>query len=218
MTKKERAALGKRVCKDLVGFCVKGPLLFVCPVDHTLRGIYFDSSSFDKKRFFVQIFLQPLFVPAPTLAFNLGWRLGGDAHFWTSDAPDADQALIVAIKDKVIPFFGAVQATTDLIAAARQLGKTADPYVKQVVAYAYAREGDATRAQAQLEELANPVGLDTAWKRDIAERASLLRRLLRSSPSAGTQQLDHWEHEMVQKLELDAFRYGADNSVVTCNR
>jgi hypothetical protein len=51
MTKKELAAIAKRLLPSFPGFTLKGALMFVQPLDHTLRGFQFEPSAFSKKAF-----------------------------------------------------------------------------------------------------------------------------------------------------------------------
>ena len=53
MRAKDFVTLEKRLLPNLPNFTIKGPLLFIVPIGHTLRGFHFDGSSFDKKAFYV---------------------------------------------------------------------------------------------------------------------------------------------------------------------
>ena len=57
MKTRDVVTLGSRLIPDLPGFIVKERLLLMAPLHHTVRGIYFDDSSFDQNLFFVEVFL-----------------------------------------------------------------------------------------------------------------------------------------------------------------
>ena len=63
MNKKEIINLGNKLLRTLPNFALKGQLLCVQPIDHILRAIFFDTS-IDPRKFYVQVFIQPLFIPA----------------------------------------------------------------------------------------------------------------------------------------------------------
>ena len=66
MKTREFVNLEKRLLQDLPGFAIKGSLMFISPVGHTLRGFCFDTSGFDKRAFY----LWSLFMP-PVCAFKI---------------------------------------------------------------------------------------------------------------------------------------------------
>jgi hypothetical protein len=89
MKTKDFVSLAQQLLRRLPGFTVKGPMMFICPAKHYLRGIYFEASSFDAKPFYVWTFILPLYVPNKYVSFNLGKRVrnaGGDR--WKADAPN----------------------------------------------------------------------------------------------------------------------------------
>jgi hypothetical protein len=59
MNTKEFMELGKHLLQYFPGFTLKGKLLFMSQVEHTLRGFYFEPSAFDKKSFYINVFFQP---------------------------------------------------------------------------------------------------------------------------------------------------------------
>jgi hypothetical protein len=202
----EIAAFGKRLLADLPGFAVKGRMLFMRPVGHTLRGIFFDRS-INPRGFYVQVFLQPLFVPAEHVAFNVGWRLGGDSRIWNADAPGLISELDAALKREALPFLSGAQSPQDVAQAAASLRKSGDSHVQQAIAYSLARGGEtqpAATALAQLGEMLN-LKAQYPWQQEMQRRAEVLRAELRDNPSAAHQRLASWEAETTKKLGLESF-------------
>jgi len=202
----EIATFGKRLLADLPGFAAKGQMLFMRPIGHTLRGIFFDRSV-NPRGFYVQIFIQPLFVPAEHVAFNVGWRLGGSSHIWNADAPGLISELDAALKREALPFLSGVQSPQDVARAAASLQKSGDPYVQQAIAYAFARDGDAQQAATALTQLVRTLDLKEQypWQREMQRRAEVLKAELQDNPLVARQRLESWEVETTKRLGLERF-------------
>lgn len=202
----EIATFGKRLLADLPGFTVKGRMLFMLPIGHTLRGIFFDRSV-NPRGFYVQVFIQPLFVPAEHVSFNVGWRLGGSSHIWNADAPGLISELDAALKREAVPFLSGVQSPQDVARAAASLQKSGDPYVQQAIAYAFARGGDVQQAATALTQLVRALDLKEQypWQREMQRRAEVLKAELRDNPSVARQRLESWEVETTKQIGLERF-------------
>ncbi len=207
MKKKEFETIGKRLLAYLPGFSVRGDMLFIQPVGHTLRAIVFDRS-IDPRRFYVQILIEPLFVPMDLVGFNIGWRLGGGCHTWSADDPDIVPELGAALKREAMPFLARVHTPRDVAHAAESLNLSKDPYVQQAIAYALARARDVEQATAALDQLVHLLDTPTKypWQQEMTGRALALRAKLSSDPVAAERQLDAWEAESVSNLGLEKFR------------
>src|SRR5947209_27626 len=201
MKNKEFEAIGKRLLPYLPGFTVCGNMLFIRPVGHTLRAIMFDRS-IDPRGFYVQVFLEPLFVPTNVIGFNIGWRVGGGSHTWNADDPNLVAELGTALKREAFPFLSGAQTPSDVARAASSLKLSGDFYVQQAVAYALARAGNAEGAAAALEQLVRL--LDTpvkpGWQHEMIDRAMSLKAKVADDPPAAQRQLDEWEAESAHAL------------------
>ena len=208
MKKKDFAALAKRLLPHLAGFTVKGPMLFIQPVKHTLRGIYFEGSSFDARSFYVWMFFMPLCVPTHHVGFNLGRRVrgvgGGDR--WNADAPNLLAELGAALKHEALPFLGGIESLHDVAKAATSLQTSQDPYVQEAIAYALARAGDVEQAAMALDQLVGLLDEKVPWQCEMADRARALKSQIVSNPADVQRQLAAWEAESVHNLGLEAFR------------
>jgi hypothetical protein len=218
MKKKEFEAIGKRLLPYLPGFAVKGTLLFMRPIGHTLRAVFFDRS-IDPRKFYVRIFIQPLFVPSQHLYFNIGWRLGGGSHTWSADASNLIAELGAGLKREALPFLSRIHSPQDVAEAAGSIHPIQGPaaqqtvsYVgrdeatQQAIAYALARGGDLQRGSEALDHLIELCG-DLAWQREMAARAQTLKSQLVSDPAAAQKQLDTWELDTAKTLGLEEFRW-----------
>lgn len=154
MTNKEFVTIGNRILASLPGYTAQKNLVFANPIGHTLKGVCFDRSAFDARSFYVQVFIQPMFVPAKHLGFNLGWRVGGGSHRWNADDPNMISDLTDALEREGVPFLSRVRSPREVVAAAASLNKTKDPYVQEAIAYALALAGDSEQAVAAFDHLA----------------------------------------------------------------
>lgn len=185
-------------------------LLVVQPVKDLLRGVVFEASGSDKGRFYVNVFVQPLFVPVADLPLNLGWRLGGPSHRWDRTSPTLMADLQKRFEEEILPFFERVRSPAEVPDSVRELRKTADPIARQAAAYALAWEGDAARSIAELKSLATSLRVENAapWQVMVADRAILLAGLLERDPREARLQLEAWEVGTIRALGLEKRRRG----------
>ncbi len=203
MTAKEFSVIGKELLSYLPGFALKGRLVFIKPIVHTLRAIYFDASGFDRKFFYVNVFLQPLAIRVDHFIFSAGWRLG---KLWTADAPDLIPQLRKIIHAEALPFLARAESPQGAAAAAIALQKSEDPGVQQVIAYSFARAGEITKASNALDRFVRLLNVTFEGQRKMADEAMQLRAQLLSRPDEAQRQLDMWEMETVRNLRLEEFR------------
>jgi len=170
MKNKDFAALAQRLLPDLPGFAVKAPLVFIAPMNHTLRGLCFESHSYEQKLFYVWVFFLPLCVPRKHVSFELGKRIGGDR--WNADAPDIIRELGIALKREALPFLSPIESPRDVAQAAKSLRLPQNPHVQQSIAYALASAGAIGEAIAALDELTHLLDVKVPWQLEIAERRS----------------------------------------------
>lgn len=207
MKKKDFEKLGKSILPVLPGFTVNGSLLFVQPIGHVLRAVCFDGSSFDANLFFVHVFLQPMFVPASHIIFNIGWRLGGGSHRWDIKDANIQNELGAALKREVLPFLKRVESAQDFVAAIESLPISADAYARQATAYAWAMAGNVERSVEEIEKLVRMLNVKVSWQNEMVERAEMIKKKLLDDPSKAQAQLEAWESATLQNLGLEKFRH-----------
>jgi hypothetical protein len=207
MKMKDVKRLANGLLPSLPGWSLRGRMLVREPLSGVLRAVYFDESAFDSTFFFAQAFIQPLFVPASHLTFNLGWRLGGPAYRWDLRAEDLVPRLSESISRKALPLFAQAESPRGIVNVAESLKKSADAYVQQAIAYAWAREGDVASASGAIDQLLLLLDDSVAWQREMAQRARALRQKLLEDVGGAQKQLDVWETETSAKLGLRTSDY-----------
>jgi len=203
MTKKQFLTLVGRIAPHLPEAKIKFPMIIFPPAREVLRGLYFERSGSDSRRFYLWAFFMPMCVPSQQVSFNLGRRLGDADQRWDLDDPDLDEKMLFAIRAEGLPFLEKVRTP---VAAARFAKATAEtaksPYVLQASAYMYARAGEATEAIRSLVDLLQVLELQVSWQAEIASRAQKLKALLNESPKEAEMQLRAWEDETARNLGL----------------
>lgn len=209
MRTKDFVALEKRLLPKLANFTIKGPLLFIVPIGHTLRGFHFEGSSFDKESFYVDAFFMPLYVPSQHVHFTFGRRLrdrGGD-RWSTGDV--GFEAVLEAAVQKEVPFLAGLNTALDVANALKPLGS--NPHCHEAFAYTLAQAGeirgavDAIDTLLALVESLKRVNPKLTWELEIAERAQSLKAKLTANPDAASAQLAAWESETIRNLGLETF-------------
>lgn len=202
MTTKEFVRLEKRLLPDLPEFTIRGRLMFIPPAAHILRGICFEPSAFDKKSFYVNVFVLPLCVPTQHLYFNFGKRVGTE---WNADAPDVFSKVGSALKREALPFLSRVESLHDFVELAMSFSLQ-NPHTPEAIAYAWARAGNVALATEELERLVRLLDAKIPWQRAMAERAETLKAKLLADPVEAQRQLEAWENESAKNLGLEKFR------------
>src|SRR5262249_40856150 len=117
MKTRDFVKIEKRLLSTLADFTVKGPLLFIVPIEHTLRGFHFDGSSFDKNAFYVSAFFMPLCVPRTHLHLTFGHRVRSrTGEGWNADEADFETVLKSAIQREA-PLLLTLQTPMDVAQA-----------------------------------------------------------------------------------------------------
>jgi len=204
MKNKDFAELAQRLLPNLPGFTVKAPLMFIPPAKHTLRGICFESHSYNAKQFYVWVFLLPLCIPTKHVIFNLGKRIESpEGGPWNANAPNLLLQLSATVKREALPFLSRVESPRDLAQAARSLQRPQDPYTQQAIAFALARSGGVAEAVAALDELVGLLDVKVPWQLEMTQRADALRSQLLTDAASAQKQLEAWEAETTRNLGLE---------------
>jgi hypothetical protein len=207
MTTKEFVALEKLLLPNLPKFVIKGRLLFIAPIERTLRGFHFDPSAFSKKDFYVAVFFMPLCVPMKQVHFTFGHRVGPG---WSADDPGLKTILSSAMQ-KELPFLANLKTATDVAEALKPLTKGSNPHCHEALAYTLVQAGeiraavDAIDTLLRLVDSVKRVNPDVTWELQIAERAQSLKTKLMANPEEANAQLAAWESETVRNLGLGMF-------------
>lgn len=203
MRKKDFVTLEKRLLPKFPDFVVKGSLMFLSPVRHTLRGFHFDPSGVDKAIFYLNVFYLPLCVPNQYLSFTFGHRIRNTG--WHSDAPNLEAEMIDEMQAE-LRFISNLQTIDDVILAIKALvRKSNNIHQYEAIAYMLARAGRNREAMGALDHLFDLLDTSVSWQRDMLERGKSLKAKLLTNPLEAQGQLRSWEADSVRNLGLERF-------------
>jgi len=196
-------SLGKDLLPQMPGYTHKGLMLYASPLNHVLRGFYFEDSGFDPSAFYVWAFFLPLYVPATHVSFSFGRRLGdGSGKRWHLSDSRLRQDLLACIQRDGLPFLEGIKQPHDVATAIHRLGADFDPYKLEAIAYSLAMGDDVAAAQRALERLMKVLNKSISWQAEMMERATELARKLGVDPQEARRQLAEWEKATVKNLGL----------------
>lgn len=207
MRLKEFILLETRLSQALEDFDVKGQLMILQPLEHTLKGFHFDGSNFGKTSFYVNAFFMPLYVPAKEIHFTFGRRVrdqGGDR--WDMQMPHLESILENAMQEEA-KFLRELRTPQDVARALEPLTKPnnigyVNPHCYEALAYTLAKAGDTASALNVIEILSKCANPSVGWEAEISSRASLIGTALREDPDAAYAQLAAWTAENIKNLGL----------------
>jgi hypothetical protein len=198
---KEFVELEKRLLPNFPGFTVKGKLLFISPVQNTIRGFYFEPSAFTGNDFYVNVFFLPLCVPAKCVHFTFGHRIGAEKR-WRESAPNFDTNLTSEML-KEVPFLSSLKTPKDVAKALEPLTKRLNPHCLEAFAYTLIQAEETGAAAEALDTLLRLADMNVVWQQEIASRARLIRNELLKNPEEAQKQLAVWELETALNLGLE---------------
>jgi hypothetical protein len=200
----------KYLLAHLPDFAYKGPLLFVRPVVHLLRGFSFERSSFNANAFQIVVFVQPLYVPADYITFVFRkYPHGRWGARWTLDRQDEGATMtdvLASIKAEGLPFLSRVQTPRDQARNAPLVAGDANglPAV-QTMAYSFvlAREySEATVTIDRLQAMLRAADLTDPWVNEMLTRSEQVRERLERDPEEAIALLEEWIEQTRSALRL----------------
>jgi hypothetical protein len=206
LKKRQLEAMLMKLLPTLPGFAVKGDLLLIKPLGHTLQAVCLEGSS-DAQSFYVWVFILPLFVPRKYISFELGRRIrskvGGEC--WNAKSPSVISDLSAVLASEALPFLLSIKSPLDVTRIALSFSKT-DPYVQQSLAYAFVYSGEFDRAAMELKRLIERLNVQVPWQCEMAQRSVNLLDTLDMGLANAQLRLKSWEAESVLNLGLGEFR------------
>lgn len=206
MITKAFISLENSLLPALPGFGVKGRLMVLSPLNHLLRGINFEGSSFNKTSFYATMFVMPLCVPTKSLYFNFGRRIrrkeNGDR--WSTEMLNLVEELIDALTLQAVPFLSPVESLHDFVKLAKTFS-IENPHTSKAIAFALARAGEDKQAISVIDQLLHRLDMKVPWQVEIGDMARDLMSKLIKDPAEAYKQLKMWEAETISNLGLDNF-------------
>lgn len=204
MTRREFAVIEKKIQESLPEFIIAGPKMLLQPIQPLLRFILFDPSGFDKKGFYIDVGIVPLYIPMQYFGWNFGTRIRDRANRdgWQSDAPNLTREIVTAIKTQAIPYLAQGASLGDFIALVEKSSRS-NPHVLEALGYSLIKVGRYSEAQNILTFTLDTIDLTSHWQREIHVRVSAILEKLCNDVNTAQAQLAGWEKETLRNLKLD---------------
>jgi hypothetical protein len=189
----------------------RGRLAYLPDLNSLLRGYYFDVSGFDKARFTVNVFVQPLYVPFPSIAFTNGGRLGtlrgAQERWWSLDAQN--EAVVMSevcalIDSEGEPFLREIDGPEALLGYLR---RAPEPTVRQrqTIAYSLALLGRYADAVVELDRMTSDIQGSVGrppWMDAMVVEAGALRATLVSDGPRSVDIFRSWRDATLKNVGL----------------
>lgn len=188
--------LAKQILPHFPGFVVKGKILFMSPVEKTLRGFHFEPSAFSDEDFYVNVFFLPFCVPVKEVHYTFGHRVG---QRWKVNEPNLLRELTHRML-KEAPYVAHLMTPDDVAVALEPFAKRRNPHSLEAYAYTLVQSGQLRKASVVLEDLGDVLDKTVDWQHEIASRAQLIRDHLAADGKEATEQLKIWEAETASEL------------------
>jgi hypothetical protein len=194
-------SLSNYLLPHMKSYAREGQMIFATPVDHILRGFYFEDSGFDPAAFYVWVFFLPMYVPTTHVSFTFGKRLGGGGgRRWTMNDANLCEELLCSIQQEGFPFLRDVEEPRQLATAVQKLCGESDPYGLEAIAYSLVMAGEFLAGLTFLNELEKKLDMSIKWQGEILKRATQLGKLLVNDPENGKRLLAEWERITAKNL------------------
>ncbi|HYR11155.1 MAG TPA: hypothetical protein VEQ60_25465 [Longimicrobium sp.] len=212
MTVKQLAALYGRYLRDaLPGTAVRRSLVYLHPVGDLLRGCHFESSGPGGTRFVVHAFVQPLYVPFPSVDLTCGTRLGPGRERWFDLASEPEERVMAEvlrlIRTQAMPLFQRFAEPAHFARHGEELvSNTKAPDFVQAVAYSHLLAGEYVRAAAQLAGMLASLQARPdlrPFEREMLRRNQQLEATLRDRPADAVADLRQWRRETLRGIGLE---------------
>jgi len=211
MTAEEFTRIKNALLPHLPGFVADRKRIFKSPVDDFCRGLAFESSQ-DANRFYLWVFVLPLFVPHDGFGMTHGKRLrrrnGGEG--WRDDDRNVITDLLDTIQSAAMPFLNNVSTFERAVNYLKEAVDSGRPRVNshqlEALAYILIKSGDYSSALELLAELKERLAGDTVpWVVEQRGRAQLMEDKLLQNPETALAQLDEWKKWTIGKLRLEKY-------------
>jgi len=198
---------GTYLLPHLPGYYISGRMLLAGPLEHLLRGFFFDASGFDASWFYLQVFVQPLYVPSDHISFNFGQRIAG----WKINKSNEDEVMsqvLLRVREEGLPLLERIQVPLDLAQYVAEQKNIDDPYVQEARAYSLIIAGEHSQGLEGMEQLLKTLARHIErepgvyWLQDLHKRNYTFYNLLSHNSEAAIKQLEEWRAYTLRSLNL----------------
>jgi hypothetical protein len=200
----------------LPGFKLHKKLLYISPIEQILRGVFFDSSAYERWTFVIEAFVQPLYIPKNNYVFSYGGRLGnlggGAENWWTIDETNEEQVMkevLYALQTEALPFLQSVKDPGDFAKKYEHRARDPGIHYMEAVSYSLVIMGKYRKAMKilnrNLKTLEKAVKSEYAspYMEEMVDRTNIIKNALIEDPNKAVDVLNGWREETLKNLRLD---------------
>jgi hypothetical protein len=213
MDKKAVRKLWSRINQSYPEYRLTNRLLVRIPLGSILSGVLFDSSAFSKEMFYIDLFVQPLYVPSDHLVLNFGLRAPGQWDYKEPIIQELANRVSLMIRDQASAFhqtFGTPELFYRNIPAKFSLK---DIYLHQALVFTAVHLGKIDEAQRHFEtlhKLVTNTDPKIPWPRAVLKETECLVNEATRDSSRARDRLRQFEADTLKNLKLDDLPFVSD--------
>jgi hypothetical protein len=212
MTSNDIEKLSKKyLLSSMPGYIVKGRIIIENNIDLLLRGLAIESSAYDKNRFRIVLFVQPLYILEDHIVFffrqELGFLTKGHELWWNVDQNiDKNmQEICSLIVKKGQRWLSNIRILQDVILYLNKDKSNIDIHGFRVIAYSYILLGDFQKALKFLNNLI--IRIDNSednrpWEMEIRDDICNIRDIVIDNPQKAKNLLIDFRRQTLDNLKL----------------
>jgi len=213
-----QSLIRKYLLPELPGYANTGSLLWKEPIEHLLRGYYFDSSEWDQSRFRITAFIQPLYVSYDSIVYLFSQELGflsvKRELWWTWEERIIEksvQDILRHLKRSGEPFVNSLTTPADVSSKGYQaihLTDNNDPHLIRAIAYSWIMAGQPEQARREigrLEAIVQGINQPPPWLCHMRDEVTDVKVLLEENPERAIAQLLEFRNVTLAQLRLTRF-------------
>lgn len=196
----------KLINEQFPEYRLKNNLLVRAPIGCILCGILFESSAFSKESFYINAFVQPLYIPAEHLVLTCGMRVPGQWEYDQVELNALAQRASQALREVALPFhqeFGALELFYTNAAGKFSLKNI---YVHQSLVLTAIHLGKIVEAQEHfknLQDIADSTDQSVPWIDAVLNETRTMLEQARLGWQVAHEKLQTIESQTIKSLKLD---------------
>ena len=208
MDKKAVRNIWSRINQDFKDYRLKNRLLVRVPIGHILCGILFEPSAFSKEPFYINAFVQPLYVPSDHLVLTFGIRVPGQWQYVPSEIDKVASLVSKALEEHALLFFPSLATPELFYKNARENFPEENIHFHQLLvltAILLRKRADAQRHFDTLKCLVEKTDRQIPWPQAVLDETLMFLDESMRDIDAGREHLLAVESATLRALRLDEF-------------
>ena len=208
MDKKAARNIWSRINQTFEDYRLKNRLIVKVPIGHILCGILFEPSAFSKEPFYINVFVQPLYVPSEHLVLTFGIRVPGQWEYVPSQIDTVASLVSKGLEAHALPFFLSLATPELFYENAREKFPEENIHFQQLLvltAILLRKSADAQRHFDILKRLVEKTDRKITWPRAVLDETFTFLDESMRDLDVGREHLLAVESATLRALGLDEF-------------